>query len=189
MYCANTGDALQPASKWNIDAPGAAEIPDQIDNSIPAFFGVDVDREHKFQDRSYFLDNNQIFATADYAGVVKGLQAAQAAGNGILYRTTLTTVENRWWGVTAGVQVDITFMYLGRVPAWENLLSADMRKLVVPTDNADDLANTISHGPFKHFPHFPTEGGSINHAQANLLADLAGWTVLNNAELFKDVVR
>jgi len=188
MYCANTGDALQPASVWNIDAPGAAEIPDQIDGSIPAFFGINVDRKHKFQDRSYFLDNNQIFASADYAGVVKGLQAAQAAGKGIIFRTTLTTIQNLWWGVTGGVQVDITFMYLGRVTAWETLLSADMRKLVVPKKDADNLANTVSHGPFKHFPHFPTEGGSINHEQANLLADLTGWTVLNNAELFRDIV-
>jgi len=189
MYCANSGNPLQPASKWNIDSPGATDIPDQIDNSIPAFFGVDVTRTHGFQDRSYSLINNQVFATADYAGVVKGLQAAQAAGNGIIYRTTLTTVQNLWWGVTAGVEVDITFMYLGRVQAWESKLSAEMRELVVPKDDAEDMSSIVKKGKFKHFPNYPTVGGDVNSEQANLLADLAGWTVLNNAELFRDIVQ
>lgn len=187
VYCSNSATPLQPSSKWNIDAPDAMKLPNQIDSSISAFFGIYPPEDHKFQDRSYEYQRNQIFSTSDYPALVKDLQAAQSVGKGIIVRTTLTTVENRWWGVKGGIQADITFVILGRLSVWESLLSDEMRKLVVPEKNADDLAETIPKGPFKHFPHYPTEGGDINSEQANLLADLTGWSILQNQELFNDI--
>jgi hypothetical protein len=186
LYCSNSVTPLQPSSKWNVDAPGAINLPDQIDSSISAFFGIFPGEDHHFEDRSYQYERDQIFATSEYSSVIKGLQAAQSSGTGIFYRAKLTTVENTWWGVKAGVEVDLTIMVLGRLPVWESRLSSEMRKLVVP-DNSGDLSETISHGPFKHFPHYGTSGADINYEQANLLADMTGWSVLQNLQFFEDI--
>lgn len=186
LYCSNSVTPLQPASKWNVDSPGAINLEDQVDSSISAFFGIFPGEDHHFEDRSYQYERDQIFATSDYATVIKGLQAAQSTGTGIFYRTKLSTVENTWWGVKGGVEVDITFMVLGRLSVWESRLDAEMRKLVIP-DDAGDLSATIPHGPFKHFPHYGTNGADINYEQANLLADMTGWSILQNLHLFNDI--
>jgi predicted acylesterase/phospholipase RssA len=190
IYCSNSATGLQPSNKWNIDNDGAAMLPDMIDSSIPAFFGYFTENDHKFQDRSYEYEKDQIFAQSDYAAVIKGLQAAQTAGSGIIYRTTLTTVQNEWWGLAGGMKVDITFIVLGRLSKWESLLNNDMRKIVQPKKDKDinDLSQTVKHGPFKHFPNYGTQAGEINSEQANLLADMAGWSILQNAEMFQDIL-
>ncbi len=58
--------------------------------------------------------SRQVFDRADFPIVVTALQAAQAKGDGIISTHTLTTVENTWWGVPAGLKVDITFSLLGK---------------------------------------------------------------------------
>jgi hypothetical protein len=83
---------------------------------------------------------------------------------------------------------DVTFGYLCRLPRWEEQLSAQMQKLVVPSEDAEDLSMDIKHGPFAKFPHYPTKGGGIPADQANLLADLTGWSVLQHEDLFRRVL-
>jgi hypothetical protein len=63
-----------------------------------------------------------------------------------------------------------------------------MYKLAVPSENAQDLSVDVDAGPFKNFPHYLTKGGGINAEKANLLADLTGWSVLQNEALFRHML-
>jgi hypothetical protein len=139
-----------------------------------------------WENRSFEVEKNQVFPTADWVPVVTAMQKAQQAGNGIFASFNLTTVENSWWGVPAGLTFDVTFGYLGRLSQWEDKLSRGMQELVVP--DTTDLSVDINHGPFRSFPHYATKGGGVNAEQANLLADLTGWSVLQHEDLFRRVL-
>eukprot|EP00286_Rhodomonas_abbreviata_P019853 CAMPEP_0181311752 /NCGR_PEP_ID=MMETSP1101-20121128/13316_1 /TAXON_ID=46948 /ORGANISM="Rhodomonas abbreviata, Strain Caron Lab Isolate" /LENGTH=576 /DNA_ID=CAMNT_0023418527 /DNA_START=26 /DNA_END=1756 /DNA_ORIENTATION=- len=179
---------LLPADQWDVTTEPYSE--DKISNDLSSFFGVVDNSIARWENRSYDIGKNQVFATEDYAVVVQGLQAAQQEGSGIIATFNLTTVENLWWGVPAGLAFEITFSYLGRLSTWESLLTPEMHGLAVPNDpqTASDLSQDVQHGPFKNFPHYATKGGGINAEQANLLADLSGWSVLQHEELFRRVL-
>ena len=177
---------LQPSSSWNVltDAPSKT----QIDDGFSSLFGVLPEDYVKWEQRSFDFSKDQFFSSADYAPTVLALQAAQQAGNGIIYTANLTTVQNDWWGIPAGVTAEVTFVYLGRLKNWESELSDEMRALLVPAgEDAEDLSKTIEDGPFRHFPHYPTSGGLLNAEQANVLADMTGWLIHKNADLFKSI--
>lgn len=178
---------LLPADKYNpaVDTYNG----DQLSDSLTCFFGVLPEPMTKFENRSFEYEMNQVFDRKDYPMVISALQAAQATGKGIFATFNLTTIENRWWGIPAGITTEITFSYLGRLPAWEAKLPHTMKPLFVPWTNAEDPSNDIDHGPFRKFPHYATTGGEINSERANALADLTGWSVLENADLFHRMLR
>lgn len=182
----NCEQPLAPADKWNVRVDPPAS--NQITDALSAFFGVLPSGEAKWQNRSYEYEMDQVFAKSDYYDLVEALQAAQAAGNGIIVTKRLTTIQNNFWGIPAGFTAEITFDYLGRLQGWEKQLSPDMYPLLVPKDNASDLSVDISDGQFRKFPHYATSGSLVNHERANALADLTGWAVLQNADLFRSVL-
>uniref|UniRef100_A0A7S3MCL6 PNPLA domain-containing protein n=1 Tax=Spumella elongata TaxID=89044 RepID=A0A7S3MCL6_9STRA len=176
---------LQPFQDWNVTSdPQAYE---HITDDLAAFFGAIDYKLKRFEDRTYEYEKDQVFALDDFNRVALGLQTAQQAGNGIIASFNLTTVQNDWWGIPAGLEVEVTFSYLGRLSQWESQLSAEMQKLLVPADaeSAADLSVDVSSGPFKGFPHFPSSAGNMEAEKANILADLAGWSVLQHKELFQ----
>lgn len=177
---------LKPANQYN----SATDVytGDQLTDCLTAFFGVLPSDQANWEDRSYEYEKDQVFATSDYAMVVNALQQKQAEGKGMFATFNLTTVENAWWGIPAGLKVQVTFSYLGRLSAWESKLSSDMYNLLVPKDNADDLSVDIQSGPYAKFPHYATLGGDINYGKANVLADLTGWSVVENADLFRSIL-
>ena len=183
----NSVTPLQPTSDWNVqtDAPST----EQIDDGLSSLFGVLPQDYVRWENRSFDFSKDQFFATAEWIPFVLELQAAQQAGNGIVVTKTLQTVQNDWWGVPAGLEVTVSFVYLGRLAAWEAQLSEEMKPLLVPAGAAaDDLSKTVEDGPFRHFPHYPTSGGLLNAEQANVLADLTAWTVLQNKEMFQSLL-
>jgi hypothetical protein len=183
----NSVTPLQPASDWNVET----DIPskEQIDDGLSSLFGVLPEDYVRWEERSFDFSKDQFFSTDAWIPFVTELQAAQQSGNGIVVTKTLTTVQNDWWGVPAGVEAEVTFVYLGRLTSWEAQLSEEMRPLLVPGGaDAEDLSKTVQDGPFRHFPHYPTSGGLLNAQQANVLADLTAWTVLQNKELFERMI-
>lgn len=180
----NTVTPLQPASNWNVEVDPPSK--NQIDDGLSSLFGVLPEDYVTWEKRSFDFSKDQFFSRDDWAPLVKDLQRAQQDGNGILVTKTLRTVENSWWGVPSGLEVEVAFVYLGRLASWEAQLSPEMRELLVPAgDAASDLSKTVDSGPFRHFPHYPTAGGLLGSEQANVLADLTAWTVLKNAEQFQ----
>jgi hypothetical protein len=178
---------LQPTSNWNIDETDVY-LDSQITDDLSCFFGAFQTNETDVIQRIYFYTKNQIFDIKDYSKVVKGLQNKQESGHGIIETFNLTTIENKWWGIPQGLEFEITFVYSGRLSAWEKKLSPEMYELVVPKTNSEDLSVTVDEGPFQDFPHYNTTGGSINSERANLLANLNGWSVMENKELFQNIL-
>lgn len=154
-----------------------------IDSYLPPFFGL--------QDPSLgtSTQNNQVFATADYAKVVRELQAAKRSGGAVMAVTKLTTIENRWWGVPAGQEVRVCWMYLDRSAQWEASIGSRRVRWNIHRGNHCRLFA----GPFKHFPHYktiseiPLELIDLTDAQVRLLADLSCWCVTSNAERFAEL--
>ena len=181
----NSVTPLQPSTTW--DVLTEPPLKSQIDDGFSSLFGVLPEDYVKWEERSFDFSKDQFFSTDDYAPTVLALQDAQQKGNGIIYTANLTTVSNDWWGIPAGLTAEITFVYLGRLKNWEAQLSDEMRELLVPAEDADDLAHTIEDGPFRHFPHYPTSGGLLNAEQANVLSDMTGWLIHQNAELFESI--
>ena len=183
----NPSTPLQPSSNWNVDTQVTTD--DSLDSTIPSFFGMENEDHKESYDRNFMYYKNQVFAKSDYNNVIKAMQASQAKGTGIIATVDLVTIENAWWGIPAGRKVQVTFVYLGRLSAWESKLSADMQSRVIPTDgNPSDLSNTIDSGDFKHYPHYTTAGGLLSPEQTNLLADMTGWSILQNKELFQSIL-
>ena len=135
--------------------------------------------------RCHADNRNQVFATADFAPLVRKMQVASLDGRGIVVRQEMETVENTFWGVQAGIKSNVTWVYLDRATKWEAQLSGEMQKLVVPRRRPQDPANTVDSGPFKNFPHYTTSDLALTHSQSNLLADLSGWVTQANEEIFR----
>jgi hypothetical protein len=177
---------LQPSEKYNPytdDFTGK-----ELSDSLTAFFGVLGVNASDFNDRSYEYEKDQVFAREDYGRVVSALQVAQKDGHGMVVTVNLVTIENAWWGIPAGLNITLTVSYLGRLQAWESQLSNEMKTLLVPQENADDLSVDVDHGPYRNFPHYFTLGGEINAERANALADLTGWAVLQHADDFRSIL-
>jgi len=179
---------LQPSTQW--DPFSEPYSKDKVNDALAALFGVFDPLQPGWYDRSYELERNQVFASTDFAPLVAALQAAQQTGKGIVATANLTTVSNAWWGIPAGWTASVTVAYLDRLRQWEQRLRPEMRELLVPhsEEDAGDLSKDVSHGPFRHFPHYATAGGEMNAERANVLADLTGWAVLQNADLFRSVL-
>ena len=116
------------SSDWNVTTDPFSS--DQISFDLPAYFGVPFSHpppspappQPEWQNRSYQYDHNQVFPSEKYAPLIEGLQAAQQQGGGIFFSMNLTTIENTWWGIPAGVEVELTVAYLGRLKQWYILL-------------------------------------------------------------------
>lgn len=132
---------------------------------------------------NFDLESSQMFPESDFVPFVQGLQAAQQIGKGNIYIHKHTTVENAKYGLKAGQEVEMVWIYHGRCFEWESRLSEEMYDQVTPRRNKDDPAELPSTGAFKDFPHFSTGVNGRNFEQANLLADLTGWIIHENKEM------
>mmetsp|Transcript_14616 Transcript_14616/g.49504 ORF Transcript_14616/g.49504 Transcript_14616/m.49504 type:complete len:565 (+) Transcript_14616:92-1786(+) len=184
---ADFGTPLQPTGSWDPytdDFTGS-----EMDASIPGFFGVIPTNRSIISQGSFDLTQNQVFPTEEFAPLVRRMQDAQAAGRGIVVRSELETVANDWWGIAAGQRVNVTWVYLSRDFGWEAQLSSEMYDLVVPADGADDPSVTVQGGPFHGFPHYLTSAAHMSVERANILADLCGWVVQQNIDLFRQAMQ
>ena len=134
---------------------------------------------------AYNYSNNQVFHEHDYAVVINALQDAQAQGSGAVATTALRTVENAFWGIPAGFNVTVMWIYLGRAFQWEAQLPPELKRLVVPSPGKTgkwDPTEHMRHGPFEDFPNYPTHWLTLSPEQANLLAELTAWIVLQHRD-------
>mmetsp|Transcript_11118 Transcript_11118/g.33266 ORF Transcript_11118/g.33266 Transcript_11118/m.33266 type:complete len:567 (-) Transcript_11118:1702-3402(-) len=178
----NAETALAPSSVWNpATDPVSSEV---VDDYLAGYFGIVSPGEF-----GYDTTRDQVFDKADFAPTVAALQAAMATGKGAIATTPLTTIENTWWGVPAGIKVTVTWVYLTRMTAWEAELPADIQANVVPKKNPSDPSSLPTSGPFENFPHYTDVAqSSLTAPQANLLADMMGWTIGANLDVFKDAL-
>ena len=179
LACFSSDQPLATNKTW--DPRTQAPTAKVIDADIPSYFGVNIAQLGQDEHR------DQIFAKSDFVRVAMQMQASQAEGHGIVTTTALKTVENLWWGIPAGLELNVTWIVLGRVLQWEAELPADIAKQVVPEGKAaaSDPHKLPIFGAFRNFPNLNTgTQQTLSHAQANLLSSLGGWIIRkNNATL------
>ena len=181
---------LTPSDQWDPYDENTPLTVDKLTWDFPYYFGRVPTDLSKLDEVAYDYTRNQIFKQEDFAPFVSGLQAAQATGKGAVYKMKLITVENKWWGIEAGQEVELMVFYLSRAFTWETALPKDLYHLLVPSknDGQDDVTQGVKHGPFKNFPYYPTKGGNIDSEQSNALAALESWIVKQYQKDLQDLL-
>ena len=190
----NCEGPLHSAAAW--DPAAAPPATAAINDYVPAFFGLPIEASDEVEqlEQDYGIDYtaDQVFATADFVPLAQRLQAAQMAGGGVVVTTTHVTVANARWGLPAGIVANVTWVYLSRAGAWEEQLRPEVARLVVPPPSRSptplDYGETVGTGEYRDFPNYPTDSLDFSPGQANMLADLTGWTVKHNAAQFARVI-
>lgn len=198
LVCLNIGDALPTRAEWD---PRASPPPESFSDDLPPFFGVRT-RETPAK----WTERNQVFPTEDFAPLVAKLQESDASGSGAVARTTLTTVVNGWWGVPAGLQVEVVWVYLTRALRWEARLPAPVRESLPQPGGAaglqasragaieligSALANArvpASNSRLVGFPQYPLSRLELPPVQAAALHQLCGWTLLEHRAMLLDAL-
>jgi hypothetical protein len=112
----------------------------------------------------------QVFPSDRYEEVAHGLWNAHHAGGPAIYLQTLETVANPNYGVEP-YPVRILWVYNTAVQAWYDLLKPDIQKVVDKTS---------------HFPNYDTLLQlELSASEVNLLAHLACWNLMSQAEVVK----
>ena len=183
IACFNSDSALETNRSWDPNAEPPRKS--SMDADIPAYFGINVPQIGQDEHR------DQVFPRADFPRVAVALQAAQARGNGVVVTTQHVTVENRWWGVSAGLKVNVTWMLLGRALNWEAELPEKLRKEVRPSGReAEDPSKLVGFfSAFHNFPLFNTgTQQTLSTEQVNLLGSLSQWVVRANSEQLRSAL-
>ena len=158
----------------------ARQWPDggQIDPAVPPLFGQPSAR----------WPHNRVFPTAAYREVVSAWQDAKRAGRPLVASTRVTVEPNVWWGIEGGWELSVCWVYNDRVPTWEAALRDEVRRVLpLGADATPDAA-------LARFPHYRTVGENtgaltrLTPIQANLLAELAGWGVLESGDTLQAVL-
>ena len=85
---------------------------------------------------------------------------------------------NKHYGIEGGWDVEVLWVYNERVDHWEDLLIPALRDM-------------IGHGSLGNFPHYETFFQNkpavidLSRKQVSMLAHLASWNVMSNAETFR----
>jgi len=188
----NTSVKLSTVRRFSDKSP---PYESEMDDVLPQLFGVPVETDLG-QENPY--PNDQVFASSDFGRVSDALQDAKNAGRGAVTVSQLTTVANTWWGVHAGIDVQVCWVYLDRVPKWESKL---MQQPNPETGNTilDDIergnqSDPLFPGPVEYFPNYLTVNENdwrivqLSNYQVNLLADLTCWTVNENINAIRGVL-
>ena len=146
-------------------------LSNQIDSDLYPLFGYKTGNQI----------HNQVFSKGDFDKVYEGLSNAKKQGKTVMTKTNLMTVENDWWGIPKGQEVEILWIYNETVPEWQNQLKASV---------LDEIC-LGSQGEFLDFPLYKlmfengiTKGISLTKPQVNLLYQLSAWNVYSNKEMF-----
>lgn len=172
----NSAGPLNPDFNASTRAPRASDISPDISGLFGYYFTSTFTSDK----------DNQIFEKNEFPRVVTALQAAQENGNGAVGTFSLTTIRNVYFGIPAGLVLNITIYHCGRVFNWENQLPSDIKDLAVPLNrNATEL---MTSGPFANFPLYSVvDQLTLKAEQANLLASMTSWVVQENRRLHFDL--
>lgn len=123
---------------------------------------------------------NHIFQDAKLSDLVKELNQKLDAGRSVTCRRKYSLVDNSHYGLKAGQEVEILWVYNERFHAWEG-------------DLPDNIQKKIGHGSLANFPHFSTffENFSpidLQPIQASLLSQLTSAVVLDNQTVFEEML-
>ena len=157
--------------------PGHWPDEGQIDPAVPPLFGQPSRR----------WPHNRVFSSGAYSDLVCAWQTAKRGGRPLVASMRLRVEPNAWWGIEGGWEVSVCWVYNDRVPSWEAKLHHEVRRALSVATEARDA-------PLSRFPHYRTVGQNVGALtrltpiQANLLADLAGWGVLESGDTLRSLL-
>lgn len=129
--------------------------------------------------------NNHVFPRSAFREVVDAWQQAQRQGRPLVASTRLPVLSNPWWGIAGGWEVSVCWVYNDRAVDWESALPSETRSLLAAPETDSLVAR---------FPHYRTIGQNpgaltrLTPVQANLLAELSGWGVLESGDSVRNVL-
>ncbi len=164
----NTDTPLDVSITPTAECPPLAS---QVSSDLFPLFGYKIGNQTK----------NQVFKKSDFTKVYDSLRNAKLNKQSVIAKTTLRTVENKWWGIQPNQEVTILWVYNESVPEWEDQLPVEVKE-------------QICAGPEGAFPEFPLykligenglwKGISLTKEQVNLLYQFSAWNVYSNKEVF-----
>lgn len=156
----------------------------KIDASLPTLFGVATPGFGSTR------GHNTVFSFADYRKLVAALQDCKRKGRPLVVHQTLDVHANAWWGIAGGWQVEIVWVYLDRVRAWEDSLPHDTREAIEAGNRT-----IAAKGPLEHFPNYKTIGENpfklveLTPTQVRASAALAEWVIGEARPILERVLR
>ena len=143
-------------NKW--DPTKRAPTTNEMDDTIPNYFGIKVDK----QDASWDYSRNQVFDSSQFVPFCVAMQKAIANGNGGVVLMELNVVENKYWGIQGGRSVNVTWYMTSRVYNWEAQLPSWLKSDVVPGGPQDPTNLPSTKSKYPTFPHYPTFDLQLN---------------------------
>ena len=169
----NTENALTQDKSGNI----------VVDSSIPALFGYQAYNDKvtpvyapsSEASASDLHRLSQVFPSKDFQPLLEGLWQSIGGDENVapIFTQKLTTVANEWFGIPAGRDVTMLWVYLGMSQSWRGELTDEVVKLKLDFELAT-----------QDFPHYGTLRTQRSAVQMNLLSNLTAWTVLQNQAAF-----
>ena len=107
--------------------------------------------------------------------------AKKRANQTVMHRETYRVLDNVFYGIEGGWEVNVLWVYNERVKDWEEKLPPRIRSM-------------IGQGSLGNFPHYKTYFQNppaiidLSAKQVSLLAHLSCWNVLENAHQFRDIL-
>ncbi|HTR15937.1 MAG TPA: hypothetical protein VMI52_02755 [Acetobacteraceae bacterium] len=153
-----------------------------VDDSLPPLFGyqpyqTDVAGAGKgyvrygqgSPDTSPTYAHNQVFPSAEFPALLRGLWAASGSGSNArpaILSQPLAVMPNAWFGVTSVREVTVVWVYLNFVAEWQALFANNQPVWAIIE------AERTNH----RFPNYSTLDTNLNATQINLLANLTAWS-------------
>lgn len=166
-------------TRVNYCAAGPAYEPKgEITNQLAQLFGF-----LKSSTAYEYLTNNQVFASSEFYPLLCQLAGLKNTGKPLVARRNLIVQANPWWGLRGGYTVDVVFYVLETSYDFVDALPRDTR----------DALSSGPIGGLERFPLYKTvfqnfpDLTSYTARQINLLSALTEWSIMQNANVFKDL--
>jgi len=131
-----------------------------------------------YNKKNLFYANNKVFSKDLLLPLVKQLVELKNKGKPAVVRASFDVHANSYWGIEGGSTVEILLVYLEKVTSFEQRLPACTQAELAKGEN----------GLFPKFPIYKT-GVHLPACQVNLLAAQGEYSVMENADLFRDFLR
>jgi len=162
----NTVSPLANTSELNLcDIPAGTDLSESTSASASSNLGC-VFGYCTEPGADNFFGNNQVFVHDDYGPLLCELQKLRDAGKPAIASQSLTTVQNTWWNIQEGLEVDVVWVYLERIADFEDQLP-EQTKAEIQKGPQGDFAN---YPFYKTTLNNPLELTALTMSQVNLLA-------------------
>lgn len=141
---------------------------DDMNGDVPELFGRDSSL-------------NQVFDKTKFVPLFDALKARRNADLTVLHKETYRVKENKHYGVEGGWDTTVLWVYNEKVETWEDRLPSS-------------IGDKIGKVPLRTFPFYKTFFHSfpklidLSKMQVSLLAHLASWNVIENEDVFREML-